>query len=108
VSNIIPVIHCRLSIFKNSQESEMMPWVYPTKTSQNILLGILKPLQTDLVNIVWLINLTSLIPAILTVLVKYASKAKTFKLSKILRYRNHFGTLSIIIIQLKILVDKNH
>jgi hypothetical protein len=86
----------------------MMPWVYPTKTSQNILLGILKPLQTDLVNIVWLINLTSLIPAILTVLVKYASKSKTFKLSKTLRYRNHFGTLSIIIIQLKILVDKNH
>jgi hypothetical protein len=37
VSNIISVIHCLLSIFKNSQESEIMPRVYPTKTSQNII-----------------------------------------------------------------------
>jgi hypothetical protein len=51
----------------------MMSWVYPTKTSQNILLfkGVvigLKPLQTDLVDIVSLINLTSFIDVILTVL----------------------------------------
>jgi hypothetical protein len=50
-----------------------MPRVYPTKTSQNILLFLgvaisLKPLQTDLVNVVWLINLTSLISVILMVL----------------------------------------
>jgi hypothetical protein len=56
-----------LSIFKNSQESEMMPRVYPTKTSENILVfkGVvigLKLLETDLVNTVWLINLTSLTP----------------------------------------------
>jgi hypothetical protein len=43
--------------------------VSPTKNSQNILLFFgLKPLQTDLVNIVWLINLGSLISVILTVL----------------------------------------
>jgi hypothetical protein len=65
VSNIISVIHCLLSIFKNLQESEMMPRIYPTKTSQNILAfkGVvigLKLLETDLVNTVWLINLTSL------------------------------------------------
>jgi hypothetical protein len=69
VSNIISVIHCLLSILK--KESEMMP--RETKTSQKnlLFLGVvigLKPLQTDLVNIVWLINLTSLIPVILVVL----------------------------------------
>jgi hypothetical protein len=67
VSNIISVIHCLLSILK--KESEMMP----RETSQKnlLFLGVvigLKPLQTDLVNIVWLINLTSLIPVILVVL----------------------------------------
>jgi hypothetical protein len=50
VSNIIYVIHCLLSIFKNSQD--VMLRVYPTKTTQNV----------D--NTVWLINLTSLIPVI--------------------------------------------
>jgi hypothetical protein len=86
----------------------MMPQVYPTKrkTSQNTLLFQrvvigLKPLQTDFVNIVWLINLTSLIPVILTVLDSWyhffnmRQNSKDSNCQNLLRYHNHFGTLCI-------------
>jgi hypothetical protein len=61
----------------------------------------LKQLQTDLVNIVWFVNLTSLIPVILTVLDSWYHYFSTRQNSKhsicqnLLRYHSNFGTLCV-------------